>query len=82
MLKEFIFSPHGSELPVDIPSSNDFIYGHDTFHVHSIIDNKITPHLQTYAKGSALLFEVKWEGNDSSEDSWEQYINVKRTDIA
>ena len=80
LLKEFNSSPHGSELPDDIPSSNDFIYGDDTFHVHSIIDHKIAPHPSTYAKGPALLFKVKWEGYDSSKDSWEPYINVKRTD--
>jgi hypothetical protein len=27
-----------------------------------------------------LSFKVKWEGYDSSDDSWEPYINVKRTD--
>ena len=42
--------------------------------------NKIAPHPQTYAKGPAFLFQVKWEGYDSSKDSWEPYINVKRTD--
>jgi len=48
--------------------------------VHSIVDHKIAPHPLTYAKGPALLFKVKWEGYDSSEDSWEPYVNVKRTD--
>jgi hypothetical protein len=80
LLKEFNSSPHGSEIPDDIPSSNDYIHGDDTFHVHSIIDYKIAPHPQTYAKGPALLFKVKWEGYDSSENSWEPYIHVKRTD--
>ena len=47
---------------------------------HSIIDHTISPHPSTYAKGSALLFKVKWEGYESSEDSWEPYVNVKRTD--
>jgi hypothetical protein len=79
LLKEFNSSPHGSEIPDDIPSSNDFIYGDDTFHVHSIIDHVIARHPQTYAKGPAFLFKVKWEGYDSSEDSLEPYINVKRT---
>jgi hypothetical protein len=64
----------------NIPSTNDLIYGDDTFFVHSIIDHKIAPHPLTYAKGPALLFKVKWEGYDSSEDSWEPYVNVKRTD--
>jgi len=41
-LKEFNSSPHGSEIPDDLPSSNDFIYGDDTFHVHSIIDHTIS----------------------------------------
>ena len=80
LLKNFNYLPHGSEVPDDIPLSNDFIYGNDTFHVHSIIDHKIDPHPQTYAKGPALLLKVKWEGYDPSEDSWEPYINVKRTD--
>jgi len=50
LLKEFNSSPHGSELPDDIPSSNDFIYGNDTFYVHSIIDYKIAPHSQLMPK--------------------------------
>ena len=44
LLKEFNYSPNGSEIPDDIPSSNDFIYGDVTFHVHFIIDHKIAPH--------------------------------------
>jgi hypothetical protein len=56
------------------------IYGDDTFYVHSITDHKIAPHPPTYAKGPALLFQVKWEGHDSCEDSWEPYVNVKSTD--
>ena len=62
-----------------IPSSNDMIYGDDTSFVHSIIDLKIAPHPSTYAKCPALLFKDKWEGYDSSEESWEPYVNVKRT---
>jgi len=61
LLNFFNSSPHGSEAPDDIPSSNDFIYGDDTFHVHSIIDHKIAPHPQTYAKGPTLLFQVRYE---------------------
>jgi hypothetical protein len=52
----------------------------DTFYVHSIIDHKIAPHPLTYAKGPTLLFEVKWEEYDSSEDFLEPYVNVKRAD--
>jgi hypothetical protein len=64
-----------------IPSSNDMIYGDDTSFVHSIIDHKIAPHPSTYAKGPPLyLLRAKWEGYDSSEDSWEPYVNVKRAD--
>ena len=81
LLKLFTSSPNGSEiLPYDILSSNDFIYGDDTFSAHSVVDHKVAPHPQTYAKCLALLFKVKWEGYDSTEDSWEPYINVKRTD--
>ena len=80
LLKDFISSSPESEVSDNIPSTNDLIYGDDTFFVHSIIDHKIAPHPLTYAKGPALLFKVKWEGYDSSEDSWEPYVNVKRTD--
>ena len=82
LLKIFNSSRNRSEIPDDIPSSNDFIYSDDIFHVHYIIDYKIAPHPLTYKKGPALLFEVKWEGYDSFEDSWEPYINVKRTDCS
>jgi hypothetical protein len=80
LLKDYISSFPESEVSDNIPSTNDLIYGDDTFFVHSIIDHKIAPHPLTYAKGPALLFKVKWEGYDSSEDSWEPYVNVKRTD--
>ncbi len=56
------------------------IYEDDTFFVHSITDHKIAPHPSTYAKGPTLLFKVKWEGYGSSKDSWEPYVNAKRTD--
>ena len=80
LLKDFIFSPPESKVSDNIPSTNDLVYADDTFFVHSIIDHKIAPHSLTYAKGPALLFKVKWEGYDSSEDSWEAYVHVKRTD--
>jgi hypothetical protein len=80
LLKEFNSLTPETEIPDNIPSSNDMIYGDDTFFVHSIINHKIANHPATYAKGPALLFRVKWEGYDSSEDSWEPYVNVKRTD--
>ena len=64
----------------DIPTSNVFVYSDDHYHVHSLLDHKIAPHPQAYAKGPVLLFRVRWEGYDSSEDSWGPYINVKRTD--
>ena len=47
------------EVPDNIPTYNDLIYGDDTFHVHSMIDHKIAPHPQTYAKGPAPLFKVE-----------------------
>ncbi len=80
LLKKFNSSSLESEIPYGIPTSNDFIYGDDTFYVHSIIDHKIAPYPVTYTRGLALLFKVKWEGYDSSEDFWEPYVNVKRTD--
>ena len=78
--KEFNSLSPETEVQNNIPSSNDMIYGDDTFFVHSIIYRKIDPHPSTYAKGPALLFKVEWEGYDSSEDSWEPYVNVKRMD--
>ncbi len=60
----------------NIPATIDLISGDDPFFVHSIIDHTIAPHPLTYAKGPALLFKVKWEGYDFSEDSWEPYVNV------
>ncbi len=80
LLKYFFSSSPESEVSDNISSTNDLVYGDDTFFVHSIIDHKIAPHPLTYEKGPALLFKVKWEGDDSSEDSWEPYANVKRTD--
>jgi hypothetical protein len=74
LLKEFNSLSPESEVPDNIPSSNDMIYGDDTFFVHFMIDHKIAPHPSTYAKWPALLFKVKWEGYDSSEDSWEPYL--------
>jgi len=43
-----------------------------------IIKSLLIPKLMRKAKPS--YFKVKWEGYDSSEDSWELYINVNRTD--
>jgi hypothetical protein len=80
LLKDFISSSPESEVSDNIPSTNDLLYGDDTSLVHSIIDHRIAPHPLTYAKGPELLFRVKWEGYDSSEDSWKLYVNVKRTD--
>jgi len=81
LFNKFNSSSSESEMPDDILTSNDVIYGDDNFHVHSIIDHKIAPHPPTCAKGPALLFKVKREGYDSSKDSWEPYTNVKRTDF-
>jgi len=80
LLQEFNSSSPKLAVPDGNPLFNDFIYCDDTFHLHSIVDHKIAPRPQTYAKGPALLFKVKLEVYDSSEDSWEPYVNVKRTD--
>ena len=80
LLKVFFSLTPTIEIPDNIPSSNDFVYGDDHYHEHSLLDHKIALHPQSYAKGHALLFRVRWEGYDSSEDSWEPYINVKITD--
>ena len=44
LLKEFNSLSPETEIPDNIPSLNDMIYGDDTFFVHSIIDHKIAPH--------------------------------------
>ena len=80
LLKDFFSSSPESKVSDSIHSTNNLIYGDDTFYVHSIIDHKVAPHPLIYAKSPALLFKVKWKGYDSSEDSWEPYVNVKRAD--
>ena len=56
------------------------IYGDDTIFVHSITNHKIAPHPSTYAKGPAHVYKLKWEASDTSDYSWEPYLNVKRAD--
>ena len=80
LLKDFFSLTPTIEIANDIPTTNDFVYGDDHYQVHSLLDTKIAPHPQTYAKGRALLFRVIWEGYDSSKDSWVPYIHVERTD--
>jgi hypothetical protein len=80
LLKDFFALTPTIEIAEDIPASNDFVYGDDHYHVHSLLDHKTAPHPHTYAKGPSLLFRVRWEGYDCSRDSWEPYMNVKRTD--
>ena len=64
LLKEYNSSPRRSEIPDDIPSSNDIIYGDDAFQVHSMIDHNIAPRPQTYAK--AQLFYLKSNKKDTT----------------
>ena len=80
LLKEFYSSSSDIPLADNIPAANDLIHGDDHFHVHSLLDHKIAHHPSTYHKGHALLFLVHWENYDSSHDSWEPYIGIKRTD--
>ena len=80
LLKEFYSSPSNIPLVDNIPAANDLIHGDDHFHVQSLLDHKIAHHPSTYHKGPALLFLVHWENYDSSHDSWEPYISIKRTD--
>ncbi len=47
LLKEFDSVTPETEIPDNIPSSNDMIYGDDTFFVHSIINHKIANHAAT-----------------------------------
>jgi hypothetical protein len=57
------------------------MYGDGTFHLHSIIiDHKNIPYPPTYKKDPTLLFKVKREGYDSTDDFFEPYVNVKRAD--
>ena len=69
LMKDFFALTPSIEIDDDIPASHDFVYGADHYHVHSLLDHKVAPHPQIYAKGPSLLFRVRWEGYDSSEDS-------------
>ena len=80
LLKELNSLFPESELLDNILTSNDFINGDDTFHVHSIMDHEIAQYPPIDAKDPALLFKVKWEGYSSSKNSWEPYVHFKRTD--
>ena len=80
LLKEYHSADPANDVPDDVPSSNDYVYGDDYYHVSMIMDHKTAIHPQKYAKGPALLFKVRWENYGPSEDSWEPYINLKRTD--
>jgi hypothetical protein len=79
LLKYVLSLTPNIEISDDIPSSDDFARGDDHYHVHSLLDHKISPHPQSYAKDNAHLFRVRWEGYDAWDDSREFYINVKRT---
>jgi len=79
-LKEFNSSPHESEAPEYIPSSNDFIYGDDAFMFTPLLIIKSLLTLKLMPKAQLSYLKVKWEGYDFSEDSWDPYIHVKRTD--
>jgi hypothetical protein len=50
------------EIPDDIPTSTDFVYGADHYHVHSLLDHKIAPRPQSYAKAMPFCFEL--DGRD------------------
>ena len=80
LLKEYYSKSPDTEMPDDIPAANDLIYGDDNFYVHKILDHKIAAHPVTYEKGPALLFLVRWENYGPADDSWEPYINLRRTD--
>jgi hypothetical protein len=69
LLTEFIYLTPNTEIPDNIPTSNDFVYGEDHFHVHSITELLHTHKLMQ--DGPTLLFRVRLEEYDSSEDYWE-----------
>ena len=80
LLKEYHSADPANDVPDNVPSTNDYVYGDDFYHVSMIMDHKTAEYPQKYAKGPALLFKVRWENYGPSKDSWEPYINVKRTD--
>ena len=80
LLREYHSVSPETDTPDTVPSTNDYVYGDDFYHVKAIIDHKVAPFPQLYRKGPALLFRVRWEGYTAADDSWEPYVNLKRTD--
>ena len=80
LLKEFNSLSPKTEIPNNFPSSNDMIYGDDTFLSILSLITKL-PHIRLLTlKAQHFYSKVKWEGYDSSGDFWKPYVNVKRTD--
>ena len=79
LLREYHSTDPAADIPDKIPIANDMKYGDDHFYVEKLLDHKIAPFKERYKKGPALLFKVRWEGYGPDDDTWEPYVNVKRT---
>jgi hypothetical protein len=62
LLKEFFSLTPTIEIADDIPTSNDFVYGDDHYHVHSLLDHKL-PHTPKHIQ-KALPFCFGFGGKD------------------
>ena len=49
------------------------------FVVDSILKAKVAPH-RRYPIGDALQFKVRWLGYDTTEDTWEPYVLLKKVE--
>ena len=80
LLKDYHSDTPDQDEPDKVPASNDYVYGDEYYHVQKIVDHKVAPFPQLYRKGFAMLFKVRWEGYGPKDDTWEPYVNLRRTD--
>ena len=64
LLKDFISLIPNTEVPDDIPTSNELIYGDDHYHVHSLLDKKMYHTLKPTQKVFPFCFGI--DGKDAT----------------